>query len=206
MTAVSSRPELTDSPRLQLFECGQSELKDFEETHVSETDRSLSVLRQSSTGRGNVEFIYELIENLESKYTVIHGCLQKLLDIVGQFSMNRVVKPAKFGNAADKLDQTGHDKILQLRSVVGKIREDVVANVNALRYREGVPVCRDEFGEGVGGDQSGKLRLGVVQNILTLWNVLGGLLEAHESLLRLVAADLFTIFARGGHARVERLA
>ena len=40
-------------------------MKDFEEAHISETDRSLSVLRQGSTGCGNVEFIDELIENLE---------------------------------------------------------------------------------------------------------------------------------------------
>ena len=78
---------------------------------------------------------------------MLHRCLQELCDVICQFSMDRIVEPSKLGDSAHELDQTNHHKRLQLGAIVGQIREDIVANVDALRYSKGIPMCRDEFGQ-----------------------------------------------------------
>lgn len=163
------------------------------------------MLRESAPRRGNVEFVDQLVENLETEDAVVYGGLQKFGDVLRQITVRRIVKPAQFGNATNQFDEGKYQKVLQLRSFVGQISQNVVANVDPLRHGKRIPMRRNELNETVGSHQAGVLRGGIVQNILTLWNVLRIGLQRQQPLLCILARDRTRLQFRG-HARVKNLA
>jgi hypothetical protein len=62
------------------------------------------MLCQCSSRSWNVEFIDQLIENLEAEYTMIDGRLEELGHIISQLAVDRIIKPTQLRNPADKFD------------------------------------------------------------------------------------------------------
>ncbi len=149
---------LTNHPRLQLLQGRQPQLKDLKQTNIPKTNTGLPMLRQGAASRGYIQLLHQLIQNLESQDTMVDGGLQELGNILGQLAMRGVIEPSEFGNATDQLDEGGNDKVLQRGALVGKVGEDVVADVDALGDGEVVPVGGDEVRERIGGDESGVVR------------------------------------------------
>ena len=164
------------------------------------------MLRQSSSGGGDVELVDELVQYLEAEDAMIDGGLEELGNVVGQFAVGLVVEPTQLGDATDELDEGGNDKVLEGRTLVGQVAQDVVAYVDPLGHGEVVPVGGDELREGVGRDEAGVVRLGVVEDVLALGDVVRRRLEAEEAGLCLGPRDGLAGFRRAGGPRVEGLA
>jgi len=164
------------------------------------------VLRQSPAGGGDVELVNELVQYLEAEDAMIDGGLEELGNVVGQFAVGLVVEPPELGDAANELDEGGNDEVLEGRALVGQVAQDVVAYVDPLGHGEVVPVGGDELREGVGRDEAGIVRLGVVEDVLALGDVVRRRLEAEEAGLRLGPRDGLAGFRRAGGPRVEGLA
>lgn len=198
--------ELTNRSGLKLLQRGQSELEHLEQTYVAKAHGRLSVLRQSPAGGGDVELVDELVQYLEAEDAMIDGGLEELGNVVGQFTVSLVVEPTQLGDATDELDEGGNDKVLKGRTLVGQVAQDVVAYVDPLGHGEVVPVGGDELREGVGRDEAGVVRLGVVEDVLALGDVVRRRLEAEEAGLCLGSRDGLAGFRCAGGPRVEGLA
>lgn len=198
--------QLTNRSGLKLLQCGQSELEYLEQTNVPKAHGRLPVLRQSPAGGGDVELVDELVQYLEAEDAVIDGGLEELGNVVGQFAVGLVVEPAELGDAADELDEGGNDKVLEGRTLVGQVAQDVVAYVDPLGDGEVVPVGGDELREGVGRDEAGVVRLGVVEDVLALGDVVRRRLEAEKAGLCLGPRYGLAGFRRAGGPRVQGLA
>jgi len=99
--------------------------------------------------------------------------LQEFGHIVGQIPVGWVIEPSQLGNATNQFDEGQDEKILQRWTLVRQVPQDIVPNVNPLWNGETVPMDGDELNETVRGHQSSVLRIGIVQNVLTLGNVFG---------------------------------
>ena len=66
-----------------MLERRQAKLEYLEETNVAEANGRLAMLRQSPAGGGDVEFIDQLIQNLETKDAMVDGGLEELGNVVG---------------------------------------------------------------------------------------------------------------------------
>jgi hypothetical protein len=126
------------------------------------------MLRQSPPTRGHIQLVHQLIQQFEAQNTVIHRRLQKLGNILRELAMRGVIEPSQLGDTANELDERERDKVLQRRSVVGQIAQDVIANVDALGYGKVVPMRGDEFGEAVGCHEQRVLGVGAIEDVLTL--------------------------------------
>ncbi len=120
--------------------------------------------------------------------------------------MRLIVEPAQLRDPTNEFDEGHDDKVLQIGSLIGEVGQDVIANVNALRDGEVVPVGSDELREGIGGDNASVLRRGVVEDILALRDVVGGGGEGEEARLGLGSCDGFSILANGRRAHVQGFA
>jgi len=61
--------------------------------------------------------------------------------------MRFIIEPTEFGDTADKFDEGHDDKVLEAWSLVGKVGEDIISNIDALRDGEIVPVRGDQLRE-----------------------------------------------------------
>ena len=131
--------------------------------------------------------------------------LEELRDVLGKLAVGGVVEPAEFRYATDELDEAQGDEVLQRRSVVREVPQDVIPYVYALGDREVVPVRRDQLRQAVRRHQQGVLGFGPVEDVLALGDERRRRLEAQESRLRLLARYLLDP-TRAGLAGVQRLA
>ena len=97
---------------LKLFQRGQTQLKDFEQADIPKAHTSLSMLCECSSQSWYIEFIHQLIQNLEPQYAMVDSSLQELGNIVRQLPMNVIIEPSQFGNPTDQFDQSGNHIIL----------------------------------------------------------------------------------------------
>jgi len=132
--------------------------------------------------------------------------LEELGHIVGKLSVGLVVEPPQLGDAAHELDEGGYDKVLKAGPLICKVTQDVVSYVDPLGDCEVVPVSCDELREGVGSDETGVVRLGLVQDILALRDVVRRGLEAEEAGLSIGAGDRIPTLICRSRPRVQRLA
>ena len=142
-------PKLTNLSALELPQCVQPELEHLEQTIVPEAHGRLAVLRQSPAGGGDVELVDELVQYLEAEDAMIDRGREELLNVCGQLAVGLVVEPPELGDATNELDEGGDDEVLEGRSLVGQVAQDVVAYVDPLGDGEVVPVGGDELREGV---------------------------------------------------------
>jgi len=137
----------------------EAELENAEEGDVAERYCGLPVLRDCAAGRGNVKLIDELVENAKAKDAMVDGGLEKLGYLFGEFAVGWIVEPTQLGDTTHKLDELSLNKALEGGSRVSKVRQDVVANFDPLRYCEVIPVSSDKRGEGISGNQQGVVGL-----------------------------------------------
>ncbi len=87
--------------------------------------------------------------------------------------------------------------------MVGEIRQNVIPDVDPLGDGEVVPVGGNEVREGVGRDEFGVVRGGVVEDVLALGDEVGGGLEGEEAALGFLAGDGLAVFGGGWRADVQ---
>ncbi len=85
---------------------------------------------------------------------MINGCLQKRGNVICQIAVDWVIKPSQLRDATYQFDERHDHKILEGRPVVGKIPEDIVADIDPLRHGKAVPVPCDELCEAVGSHEA----------------------------------------------------